>query len=116
MWRPLSWCLVLLLLSGCASTAPPLVVSGEALKAVGLQFVATSTAVTKACVAKQLTLTQCDSYRGFAQKFKAAFPSAVVVQETAMTFGDRTLAENAAVIVAQLVAELGTFTALLGGK
>ena len=107
--------LSLSLLTGCAST-PPLVVSGESLKAVGTQFAATSTAITQACIAKSLTVATCDSFRTFAQKFKLAFQPAVVVQKAAMASGDKTMTENASAIVTALVAELGNFTALFGGK
>ena len=104
------------LLVGCAST-PPLVVSGEALKAVGTQFVTVSTAVTNACIAKTLTAAQCAQYRIFARKFKAAWEPAVSVQQAAMVYGDPAMAQQAHAIVVRLSAELATFAALLqGGK
>lgn len=104
---------IALIVVGCAST-PPLVITGEGLSAVGVEFVATATAVTNACVAKKLTVAQCDGFRTFEQKFKAAFGPAVVVQKTAMTFGDKTMAENAATILGGLISELGSFSALIG--
>lgn len=114
--RLLALCLTLTL-AGCASAGPTLLVSGEGLKAVGTQFVATSTAVTDACVAKKLTLTQCDSFRTFSRKFKVTFPDAVKLQENAMAFNDKTVAQLAADAIAILVTELGTYTSLLvGGK
>jgi hypothetical protein len=102
-------------IAGCAST-PSLVITGEGLKAVGSQFTATSTVITQACIAKTLTVATCDQYRTFERKFKLAFPPAILVQETAMTFGDKTMAQNAMTILTGLVRELGTFTAMIGGK
>ena len=115
--RTLRLLLLPLLLASCSTfTAPPLVISGEALKAVGIQFVATATAVTNACVAKTLTMKQCDAFRSFEAKFKLAYPPAVTVQQVAMSFGDQTMAQNAATIIAGLVKELAPYTALIGGK
>lgn len=105
---------LVLLLAAC-STGNPLVVSGEVLKATGTEFVATSTAFTNACVAKTLSVKQCDTYRTFERKFKLSFPAAVKVQETAMTFGDQTMAQNASTIIAGLASELANFTALIKG-
>ena len=112
--RVLALCLTLTL-AGCASAGTTLLVSGESLKAVGTQFVVTSTAVSNACVAKQLTLTQCDSFRAFSRKFKVTFPDAVKLQESAMSFGDKTVAQLAADAIATLVTELSTYTSLLAG-
>lgn len=108
--------IALVVLTGCASAPPPLIVSGETLKVVGTEFVATSAAFTKGCVDKVLTVATCDGFRAFSRKFKLAFRPAVTLQQAAMESGDKPMIERTTAIVAALVSELSSFTALLGGK
>jgi len=75
-------------LGGCATGKPDaetaFKVSGESLKAVGKQFVATSVAFKSGCDAGTLKSDACAQFGAFQKDFKKAYPEAVALWHIAV--------------------------------
>lgn len=111
--------------AGACTHEKALIVSGEGLDAVGVQFVATGDAMNatldrqglnaETCAAAAPSSpagATCATYRkwaAFARKFKPAYASAVGVWKAAEASQDEELLAQAGAIVASLGAELATF-------
>lgn len=99
--------LALSLLFSCSAT--PLVATGESLKVVGTEFVATGELMNSAYNAKQLSTEQYSRWVTFGKKFQALYPLAVQIWEGARVVEDAAAQKHAAAIVAELATELAQF-------
>jgi len=117
--------LALVLLAGCASatTQTGLASAGQALIAVGTQFVAVGDLYTQHCT-PTITLTQiegfCSGFKTFAPKFQQAYPLAVRTWKAAVTVRNLVQAQEAESTIldlgTELVALAGQLYAAIGGR
>ena len=109
---------ILFLLSSCASG---LVVSGEALKGIGNQFVEVSAVYKQGCdVTKIITPSTCAEYKQFGEKFQKVFPLNVKLWEAARSANDAASQDKISAVIADLAANLSAFSVSViqtfGGK
>lgn len=113
--------------AGACTHEKALIVSGEALDAVGVQFQSTGKAMVEELDRQGLTAEKCAvepepapycttfrKWAAFARKFKVAYPSAVAVWKAAEESQDDKLLAQVGAIGASLGAELAAFAG--GGR
>ncbi len=94
--------LVLLLAAACATGAgrpDPLVLTGEALQAVGRTFLETAQLYDGLYRGKKITEAQYDAWRAFVPKFQQAHGVAFTTWKTAVATQDRPAAARAQALV-----------------
>lgn len=110
-FKPFAWSLflaVLLSISACGGSS--LVVSGEALKASGTQFVQVAAAYKNGCdVAKTIAPKDCAAFRTFGEQFQKSFPLSVQLWEVARATNDGATEKSATEIITDLVSRLTAF-------
>jgi hypothetical protein len=118
---------LVILLAGCASmggAGQSLAVSGEALKAVGNEFVAVANVYKTGCDAKTIAEKQCLAFREFGVRFKGSYPLAIGLWESARAANDGAASKKAEQVIGELAAQLSalavqgiaTFSTTGGGK
>lgn len=65
-----------LISAGCA-TGSPVVMTGEAIDAIGYQFLQTGNLMDRLHAEKKITNTEYGKWRSFTERFKVLYPSAV---------------------------------------
>lgn len=104
-------------LTACASmgsTTQKLEVSGETLVTTAKLFEAVSAQIVTSCVAKTLTVATCDDYRRFQIQFKALYPAAQALWETADRVHDQPTLASASAAILSLGARLAAYAKLVG--
>ena len=107
---------LILTLTGCAGSTQSLLGAGVTLKAVGQQWEAVNAAFVKACVpsAPKLDVATCTQARDFGVKFKAAYPLAIQLYETAVNARDANMAGDAKHVIRGLSVDLVAFGLQVG--
>lgn len=93
---------IILLLVGCAAGAArpdPLVLTGEAIQAVGAKFLETAQLYDVLYRSKKITEAQYDGWRAFVPKFQQAHAVAFTTWKTAVATQDRPAATRARALV-----------------
>lgn len=107
----------LLLSSGCGTMTfgKSMVITGESLKAIGTNFVAVGARFKEGCdVTKKIPQSQCQDFRQFGLKFQGAYPSSVLIWETARKFNDDTMQGDVEEIITDLATKLSEFALQVG--
>ncbi len=99
---------VALSLYACSSVSP-LVVSGEALAAVGNQFADTADAMNRGVDSGAVTVEQYRAWRSFGQVFQTTYPHTVALWEVARVSGDKKLEAEVTAILGRMILELAAF-------
>lgn len=106
-----------LLTAACGtSTSTQLEITGDSIDALGKQFDAVSRQMTTGCINKVYTISACDTYRAFGEKFKQAYPALKTIWFTATQFDDQTLAGSAQAAFDKLRGDLAPYLILIGGS
>ena len=99
---------IIFLLCSCANS---LVVTGEALKGIGNQFVEVSAVYKGGCdVTKVIAPSTCAEYRQFGEKFQKVFPLNVKLWEAARSANDVASQDKISSVIADLAASLSAFS------
>lgn len=108
--------LLLLALAGCtAATSTKIEMTGDSIVSLATTFDTVSRHMTAQCIAKVYTVATCDAYRTFGEKFKASYPAAKTLWNSATQFEDKGLLAGASTALSKLSSDLAPFLAMMSG-
>ena len=97
-------------LSGCSSGQQALVITGESLKGVALEFVQVGNVYKTGCdVTKVIAPSSCADFRTFGQRFQQSFPLAVQLWEAARSATDTAAQEKVSAVITEMASSLSSF-------